>query len=127
MARSFGQRASRRQEKRAAVSIGGRTTTASGSTDSPSQKGDVRRQFDVRVECKTTEKRSFGLKLSDWQKIKAQAAVAGEEPIMQVEFQGGFGQNTKLAVIDWSYLLELRSREPAEPQQGIGIGMRSYE
>lgn len=112
MARSPEQRASRLQERRAAKSLGGHTTSASGATDSPSQKGDVRKQGQLRLECKTTSQRSYSLKRADWQKIVSQAGMFGEMPVMQIEFQGEGGFNTKLAVIDWNWFEQLQLLQP---------------
>jgi hypothetical protein len=112
MAKSFNQRASQRQERRAAASIFGKVTPASGAVGGASFKGDVRKQFESRIECKTTSHASYSLKLTEWQKIQSEAAVMGEAPAMQIEFQAPGGFNTKLAVIPWSTYLELRSRDP---------------
>lgn len=111
MARSQGQRASKKQEERVARDVGGRPTNGSGNTDFASQKGDVRKQFDLRIEAKTTSARSYTLSLDTWQKIQGEAAVAGEMPAMQVEFQGPMGMNRKLAVIDWHWFLQLLENE----------------
>jgi hypothetical protein len=102
VARSQGQRASRKQEARIAESVGGRVTSGSGNTDFATQKGDVRKQFELRIEGKTTKARSFILSLDTWQKIQYEAGAAGETPVMQIEFQGAMGMNRKLAVIDWA-------------------------
>lgn len=108
MARSFGQRASQRQERRAAASLGGRVTPASGATGSPSAKGDVRVRGEIRAECKTTSAASYSLKLAEWRKIQSEAGAFGEAPVMQIEFQGQAGRNKKLAVIDWEHFIELK-------------------
>lgn len=125
--KSYGQRRSDMQEERAAKSLGGHRQKASGA--SKFAKGDVRRPLEVRAECKTTSYGSFSLKLADWRKVQSQAVAGGlEVPVMQVEFQGQGGQNTKLAVIDWSYFLELRrnaavleeaKRNSGEPENGL--------
>lgn len=107
MARSQGQRASHRQEERVARDVGGRMTSGSGNTDFPTQKGDVRKQFQLRIEAKTTGYSTYTLKRDDWMKIQQQAAMGGEMPAMQIEFQGQLGHNKKLAVIDWAWFLQL--------------------
>jgi hypothetical protein len=99
--RSFNQRVSRRQEGRLARSLGGNVTKASGATDSPSHKGDVRVQGEIRAEAKTTSRRSYTLSIDTWNKIRNEASQFGETPVMQIEFQGQAGFNTKLAVIEW--------------------------
>lgn len=116
MARSQGQRASRKQEARVAQALGGRTTAGSGAVASPSQKGDVRVQGKLRVECKTTAQKSYALTRETWKKIQAEAGMFGETPVMQVEFQGQAGMNTKLAVLDWYTFEHLRDQE-AELEQ----------
>jgi hypothetical protein len=81
-------------------------------------KGDVRTAKDVRAECKTTSAASYSLKLHDWKKIQSEA-INGllEVPVMQVEFQGPLGMNTKLAVISWDHFLQMREleRQAEEP------------
>lgn len=77
------------QEKRAAKDIGGRTVAGSGAAKF-SGGGDVRKQGELRVECKFTEKSYYDLKYSDLVKIQTQALKAGmERPVMQVEFVSG--------------------------------------
>lgn len=74
-------------------------------------KGDVRADGELRVECKTTSKRSYTLKLDDLLKIQVEAIRGGlESPVLQVEFQGPAGNNKKYAVIPWLDYLELRNR-----------------
>lgn len=107
MAKSHSQRRSDAQEKRVARDLDGRQQKASGATKFA--KGDVRKPLEVRAECKTTGYGSIPLKLADWRKIQSEAVSGGlEAPIMQLEFQRQGGLNVKLAVIDWSYFLELR-------------------
>ena len=111
MAKSLNQRASRKQERRAAASIFGKTTPASGALASASYKGDVRKQFEDRIECKTTVHGSYSLKLAEWQKIQAEAGAFGEAPAMQIEFRSPGGFNTKLAILPWSTYVYLRQSE----------------
>lgn len=74
------------QEKRAANDIGGRTVAGSGAAKF-SGGADVRKQGEVRVECKFTEKDHYDLKHADLVKIKGQALKGGLElPVMQIEF-----------------------------------------
>ena len=95
------------QERRTASDLGGRVQKGSGST--VHNKGDVRAPLDVRAECKTTVSKSYSLKLHEWQKIQHEAITGGNEsPVMQIEFQGPAGMNTKLAVIGWYEYLRLR-------------------
>lgn len=105
------QKRSRLQEKRIAEDIDGRVQKGSGAGPSLSQKGDARKVGELRVEAKTTKAKSYGLKLSDWHKVQAQAIQGGlEEPVMQIQFEGNF-QKTQLAVIDWHRYLQYRETE----------------
>lgn len=96
------------QERRAAEDLGGRVQPGSGAP--AFYKGDVRKAHDVRVECKTTSAKSFGLKLVELEKIKAEALMGGDESwAMQVEFQTATA-GKKFAIIDWQEYLDLRER-----------------
>ena len=100
---------SKLQEKRIAEDLDGRVQKASGATDFA--KGDVRADG-LRVEAKTTSKKSYSLKQSEILKIREEALTGGaDEWAMQIEFQGQAGVNTKIAVIDWYTYLELRKAE----------------
>jgi hypothetical protein len=95
------------QERRTAKDLGGRAQKGSGSSNFA--KSDVRAPLDVRAECKTTISKSYSLKLHEWQKIQHEAITGGHEsPVMQIEFQGPAGMNTKLAVLDWNEYLHFR-------------------
>lgn len=78
------QKRSQKQEKAAAKRMGGRVQPASGAGKA---KGDVRADWSARVECKLTRAKSFTLKLSELQKIEAEASPP-EKPIFEIEFQG---------------------------------------
>lgn len=80
-----------------------------GSGSSQFYKGDVRKQGDVRIECKTTGSRSYVLKLTTLEKIKAEAIQGGElEWALQVEYQTISG-NKKFAVVDWAAYINMRN------------------
>jgi hypothetical protein len=96
------RRISDRQEKHNAKTTGGKTTIASGST--PVDKGDVKADL-LRMECKSTEKKSFRLTLEDFEKIEAQAKD-DEMPVFNIEFRRG-GTKKQLYVINEGYFLEL--------------------
>ncbi len=74
------------QEKANAKKLGGQRTAGSGSVPNPVHKGDVR-AHDLRLECKSTGKKSFSLKLEDLKKIQSQAR-GDEIPVFSVEFRG---------------------------------------
>jgi len=71
------------QEKMNARRVGGRRTIASGST--PVDKGDVK-AADLRMECKSTEKKSYALKLSELKEIEAHCRD-GEIPVFTIEYR----------------------------------------
>lgn len=78
---------SQRQEKRAAEEIGGRVTANSGAAKF-SGGADVRKQGEIRLECKFTKKNYWTLKLADLQKLQKEALQGGmEEPVFLLEFQ----------------------------------------
>jgi hypothetical protein len=100
------KRKSQLQERRAAADLGGRVQPGSGAPQH--YKGDVRVAKDVRVECKTTSKESYQLKVHELEKIKGEAFMGGDDGwAMQIEFQTMTG-NKKFAVIDWQTFLDLR-------------------
>lgn len=76
-------RRSRKQEAEVAARLGGRLTIASGALDT---KGDVRVKRVMRVECKTTTKKSFSVTREMLGKIEEAALSAGEVPAMVIEF-----------------------------------------
>lgn len=101
------QRRSRLQEKRIARDVGGRVQAGSGN--SWKAKGDVRKQGQLRIEAKFTEKGVYRLKLAELQKIKEEAIRGGlETPVMQVEFLVPHA-SFKLAVLDFTLFCHLRA------------------
>lgn len=103
------KRISRQQEQRVAKSLDGRTQAASGATRLGGG-GDVRAPG-MRVECKFTEKISYSLKLSDWEKVRNHAIKSLEQPIMQIGFCR-MGRFDLYAVIQWVQGFD--SRVPCE-------------
>jgi len=104
--KSYAQKRSRLQEKRAARDIGGLQQKGSGS--SPFAKGDFRKMGDVRGECKFTRKTTYILKEDDLKKIQLEALKGGfEDWVMQVEFVGDVGQSKKFAVLDYKMFQEM--------------------
>jgi hypothetical protein len=71
------------QEKNLARRIGGRVTKGSGNQD---DKGDVVLDGVVRIECKTTADKSYGLSWADIQKIEKAVANTGELPCMVIQW-----------------------------------------
>jgi len=72
-----------KQEKEAADRLGGRPTRGSGCGN---DKGDVSVDGVLRLECKTTEKKSFSLKRETVLKIEQEALEKNQVPAMEVEF-----------------------------------------
>ena len=74
---------SNKQEKQVALDLKGKTTIASGALDI--QKADVRTD-DWLIECKTTAKSYYPLKVSTWLKIQKEALKDGlRTPLMCIE------------------------------------------
>lgn len=72
-----------KQERDRAKEVGGRASAGSGSSwRSP---GDVRAE-EYLEELKFTDKKSYSLRVADWEDIKAKALVLGREPKMVIEF-----------------------------------------
>jgi hypothetical protein len=78
------KRASVRQEKRLAESVGGRTQPGSGSRTG--HKSDVRLFDRLRIEAKLTTKDSYRLALKDLSKIRGEC-TGRERPVFVVEFK----------------------------------------
>lgn len=83
-----------RQEKALAATLGGRTTSGSGSK---TEKGDVRIKGVLRVEAKCTRHKSYGLSLKDFEKVEDAAALCqpSEVPVMHIEFLDPAGNPIK--------------------------------
>lgn len=94
----FHRTRSQLQERRVAAELGGHTQAGSGSM--PGAKGDVRVNGDVRVECKTTTKKDYILKLETIRKIKAEGMAQGfEDWAIQLEFKTQ-GTKIQFAIMD---------------------------
>lgn len=83
MLRTNHQRRSRLQERRAAKDYNGTVTPGSGN--GWKQKADVHAE-NWLIECKTTLKDSYSLKISDFWKVYYQAVIENKLPIMEIEF-----------------------------------------
>lgn len=110
------------QERRAAEDIGGKVQPGSGAPQH--YKSDVRKVGDSRLECKTTSSKSFSLKLSDLEKIKAEAIMGQCEGwAFQVEFQGSTSHK-RFAIIDWQEYLDLKAKPQESPCPTCGASPR---
>jgi hypothetical protein len=90
-----------KQEKETATRIGGLVVRGSGCGY---EKGDVRKKGVVRVECKTTTKKSFSVTRSDLVKIETEALSGGEIPAYCVEFIDAKGKKigSYLIMPEWA-------------------------
>jgi hypothetical protein len=80
-----GQRRSKRQEKRLAADVGGRRTAGSGN--GWAVKNDVRNDR-WSIEAKTTERRSYSLRLDALKQAEKHALLDGREMAFCVEIAG---------------------------------------
>ncbi len=92
---------SRKQEGRLAQAVGGLSVPASGAFWH--RKGDVRSD-DLLIEAKTTEKKSFSIVGTIWDKIRREALLDGRLPVLAISLQG-----RNLVVLDEEDFLALRS------------------
>ena len=96
-------RHSRKQEARIAVSVGGKTVVGSGAGR---EKGDVRKRGIVRIEAKTTQRKSFSVTRKLIEKIEDEATGCGELPAIAIDFIDENGAVEKSAYVIPSYALE---------------------
>lgn len=84
MAKSEGQRRSKKQEERLAQVTGGRTVGGSGS--GWSHKGDVVTDGQ-HIEAKWTGKNSFSVSSALWRKLEGEAIPAGKTPVLAIRLE----------------------------------------
>ncbi len=95
------------QEKRTAKEFGGRTTPMSGAGN---VKGDVLSD-EFLIECKTTSKTQFTVRLDVLAKLVKEAANASKTPLMQIDLDDeGRGLNRSWVLIPKDEFLELTER-----------------
>lgn len=94
---------SKAQEKQMALRIGGHVTPGSGNQ---AIKGDVRKPKVVRIECKTTQKKSFSVTQKMIDKIEEAALPHGETPALVIEFIDADGNPLREVAILPTYALE---------------------
>lgn len=94
------QKISRQQERRAAEDIGG--FVQKGSGNNWAAKGDVRLPTKLRVECKTTERKSFRVELDTLLKIRKEALKGMDDDwVMQLQFRKKLGMSSEFAIFEW--------------------------
>jgi Holliday junction resolvase len=83
-----------KHENYIAKMYGGRRSPSSGA--SWSDRGDVRitirDDFAFTAECKTTEKKSYSIKLDTWNKIVEEAQEQNRRPCMFIRFEDESGK-----------------------------------
>lgn len=109
MSKGESKKRSIRQERRVASETGTSVVPASGAM--PSMKSDTRLPGTLRLECKSTLKKSFPLTSRDVEKIQLEALGGGlEEWAMQIEMRRANGAPLRLAVLGWHDYLALRAK-----------------
>lgn len=98
------QRRAPQQEEEIAKRLGGRTTLASGALD---QKGDVEVKNVVRLEAKTTQKKSFSVTREMVRKIEEAALGANALPVVEIEFLDDDGEPVSSVCVVPKYVLEM--------------------
>lgn len=91
-----------KQERELAKRLGGKVTPGSGNK---AVKGDVRMRGVARIECKTTQHRSFSVTLDMVRKIEDAALATDEVPIIVVEFNDGQGKKVAEVAVVPTYVL----------------------
>lgn len=91
----------KKQERRVAEDVGGRRQVGSGNQWHA--KGDVSsRRF--LIETKQTGSKSYGLTLQVLDKINLEAAKAGKEPVLQVDFMKPAGIDSFVVIPYYLFL-----------------------
>lgn len=100
MARSEGQKQSKKHEKRLAKAVGGQRNVASGAFWF--RKGDVRSK-DLLIEHKWTGKKSFTLKSDVLEKITTEALLDSRTPVLGISLN-----NVNYVILDENDFLTIR-------------------
>lgn len=95
-----------KQESRIAKELKGRTTINSGATFG---QNDVYTDY-CEVEAKTTQQKSYSLKLTDWYKLKRKCSPA-KLPLMVVDFEESGDSLAVLSFEDLKFLIEQANKE----------------
>jgi len=85
MIRTDHHRRSKLQERKAAKDYGGTVTPGSGN--GWMKKADIH-SGKFLVECKTTTKQSYSIKLADLLKLYYQSVIENKYPVFEIDFDG---------------------------------------
>jgi hypothetical protein len=86
-----------KQEEATADALDGTLTRGSGSSTRPQHKGDVLSEY-VRAECKTTGKLSLPIERAWLEKIRSEALMTGDAPMLVF----GFDASDRKPREDWA-------------------------
>jgi Holliday junction resolvase len=105
------------QERQAANRLGGSVTRGSGS--GAHDKGDVQIKGLAKVECKTTQYKSFSVTADLIDKIESHALQAGELPVMEIEIDNAGKPRTVYVMPQWAVdmLLQRVAENDGAPSQ----------
>lgn len=92
-----------KQEKDRAKELGGYATRGSGNGR---EKGDVRKKGILRLELKTTTKKSFSVTQSMLDKIEEAGLAHDEIPAIEIEFLNENGKPYRTVAVVPSYVLQ---------------------
>jgi Holliday junction resolvase len=70
------------------------------------EKGDVRLKGKLRIECKSTDAKSFTVTREMLDKIADAACLAGERPVLAVRFANNFGQTLREVFVVEKWVLD---------------------
>jgi len=102
-------------EKHTNARMGIRGTLASGSV---SMDGDGRQMHHWRLECKQTASRWFTLTQALWAKLVNGALLAGEEPVLDIEFTLSHSRKHRVVVMREALWNSFRNALPPEECAG---------
>lgn len=102
-----GQKRAQKHEQHTAKAIGGVVNAGSGNKD---RKNDVRSDDrGTSVECKSTTKKQFVLKLSDLLVAVRNGILEGRDTLFAIEFVVDRGAHRFVIMEEWKYLEQQRT------------------
>jgi hypothetical protein len=97
---------SKTQERATAARLSGQVTRGSGS--GAHDKGDVQIKGLAKIECKTTQYKSFSVTADLIDKIESHALQAGELPVMEIEIDNAGTPRTVCVIPEWALTMLLQ-------------------